>query len=111
MTRAPSKPRGPSWWRRPLGRPATLALAFVICLAPAWLFADLLENYFIYGDDWEYIAGSRTFARMVENLFTPHNVHVVPVWRLVSWVCVALAGGLTGLQKVLPMQAYGALAA
>jgi hypothetical protein len=100
-----------SWVRRPLGRPATVALALLVCLAPAWLFADPLESYYIYGDDWEFLTSSRTFSRTMENLLTPHNVHIVPVWRLVSWTVVARAGRLANLQPTLAATAYGTLAA
>jgi hypothetical protein len=111
MTKDTPQSRLRSWGRRPLGRGATLALAMAICLAPAWLFFDRLESYFVYGDDWEYVASSRTFARAIENLFRPHNVHVVPVWRLVSWLVVAIAGRLERVQEVMAGASYAALAA
>ncbi|MBX6315065.1 MAG: hypothetical protein IRY99_19445 [Isosphaeraceae bacterium] len=100
-----------AWIGRPLGRWAVLALGLWVCLVPAWLFADPLENYYVYGDDWEFIASSRTFARAFENLWTPHNVHIVPAWRLWSALIVALAGRLADLQAVLAGASYAMLAA
>src|SRR5262249_2959685 len=100
-----------AWGRRPLGRWAIAILGLWICLVPAWLCADLLEGYWIYGDDWEYVASSRTFLRAIENLLRPHNVHIVPVWRIVSWSVVALAGKLEHLQKAMAAAAYGTVAA
>ena len=96
---------------RPVGRPGVALLGLVVCLVPAWLFLDPLTSYWIYGDDWEYLASSRTLSRMVENLFTPHNVHVVPVWRFVSWVVVASAGSLAKLPEHMALASYACLVA
>src|SRR5262249_13851834 len=100
--------------RLPLGRRATAALALAVCLVPAWLFADPLQYYWVYGDDWEYVASSRTFSRAIEHMFAPHNVHVVPVWRIVSpggAGVVAAARRLSGLQPALAAAAYGTFTA
>ncbi len=99
-----------SWLRRPVGRRTTLVVALLACLAPAYLFADPLRNTWIRGDDWEYVASSRTFDRALANLFRPHNVHVVPVWRLVSWGVVASAGRLVDVRPALAAAAYAVLA-
>jgi hypothetical protein len=96
---------------RVVSRPGVALVGLAVCLVPAWLFLDPLESYWIYGDDWEYVASSRTWSRMVANLFTPHNVHVVPVWRFVSWAAAASAGGLERLPDQLALFAYACLVA
>jgi hypothetical protein len=94
------------WWSRPLRRAGLVALVAVVCLVPAWLFADPLAYYSVYGDDWEFVASSRTFARAWENLWKPHNVHVVPAWRLWTAVVVAGAGRLQDIQPWLAGASY-----
>ena len=100
-----------TWRRRPLGRAGAAACAAAIVLMPAWLFADALANYRLYGDDFAYLGESRTFARTIENLFAPHNAHVVPAWRLLTWGTLAAVGGVGSIPPVLAAMAYGALAA
>src|SRR5262249_347844 len=41
----------------------------------------------------------------------PHNTHIVPAWRLVTWALVACAGNLQGLPYVLAVASYGILVA
>lgn len=99
------------WWGRPLGRVATAALVFAACLAPAWLLSDSLATSRVYGDDFEYVGTSRTFPRALANLFTPHNVHIVPAWRIITATVLALAGDLAHVQQALAGAAYAILAA
>src|SRR4051812_1276193 len=104
------------WGRRPLGVRARVGLAFFLCLVPAWLFADLLSNYRLetdglFDDDGLFIAASRTWSRTRASLFVPHNSHVVPAWRVLTWVLVALAGRLADMPDVLAMASYGILVA
>jgi hypothetical protein len=98
-------------WSRPLGPAATAGLVAWTCLVPAWMLADSLLTYRLYGDDFEYVGTSRTFGRAVVNLFTPHNVHIVPAWRLLTAAVVACAGSLSRLQGALAVASYGILAA
>jgi hypothetical protein len=98
-----------SWIHRPVGLLGTAVLVVLICLAPLWLFGDALRYYRLHSDDFPYLAGSRTFQRTLANLFTPHNTHIVPAWRLLTWVLVACAGRLAGLQVVLARASYLAL--
>ncbi len=100
-----------NWMQHPLGRIATTALALLVVLVPAWLFADPLRTYRLYSDDFAYLAGSRTFDRAWANLFRPHNTHIVPSWRLLTWVVMALAGKLANLPATLAAVSYGTLAA
>ncbi|MDB5353024.1 MAG: hypothetical protein JWN86_4271 [Planctomycetota bacterium] len=87
--------------RRSTGRGVVLALTVLILAAPGWLFADSLESYRIQGDDFSFVGASRDFARALENLFVPHNAHIVPVWRLLTWALVASAGSLANVPRVL----------
>jgi hypothetical protein len=100
-----------AWSKRPVGRPTILAVALLSCLASGWLFADALTNNWVRGDDWEYIASSRTLDRTIANLLTPHNVHVVPVWRLVTWGVIASAGRLVDVRPALARAAFAVLVA
>jgi hypothetical protein len=67
--------------------------------------------YRLYSDDFAYVSASRTFFRASANLFVPHNTHIVPAWRMVTWALVASAGSLAKLPEVLAIAAYGILVA
>ncbi|HEV3120796.1 MAG TPA: hypothetical protein VGY53_02785, partial [Isosphaeraceae bacterium] len=97
--------------KMPLGRVGTCLVGFAVCLAPAWMFADTLQNYRLHSDDFAYLAGSRTLNRALAALFQPHNTHIVPAWRLLTWALVACAGSLSNLQPVFAGAAYGILVA
>lgn len=100
-----------NWFLRPVAGWITVAASLFLLFAPAWLFGDLLANYRLYSDDFAYVGASRTLNRAFANLFEPHNTHIVPCWRLLTWALVALAGRLANLQVVLAGAAYGILAA
>jgi hypothetical protein len=101
---------GPSpWIDRPVGRVPTLILVILLCAAPAWLMADALRSAIVLGDDFAYLSASRTWARCVANLGTPHNVHVAPLFRLWTFGLVWLAGRLDRLPTVLVLASYAAL--
>ena len=91
---------------RPAGRFTVVLLALLIVVAPAWLFADSLRYYRVQGDDFAYVGSSRTFARAVDHLFMPHNAHIVPAWRLLTWVFVASAGSIANLPRVLGLATF-----
>lgn len=96
---------------RPAGRPIVVALAAVAVFAPAYLFADPLSTYRLHSDDFAYLGASRSFSKAVSNLFIPHNTHVVPAWRMLTWVVMATAGRLGNLQTVLAGCSYAILVA
>jgi hypothetical protein len=96
----------------------------VIVTAPAYLFFDPVvifqrghvarsptAIFRLYGDDFAYVTASRTLPRAVSNLFVPHNTHIVPAWRLLTWTLVAWAGSLEQLPAVLAEASYGILVA
>ena len=99
------------WFARPLGRGPTLLVGALILLGPAWLFRDVIGNYRLFSDDFEYVSASRTFDRATANLFVPHNAHVVPSWRLLTWALTAWAGRLSALQGVFNFAAVAILLA
>ncbi len=102
---SPAKP----WHARPAGRPIALGLAAIILVVPAGLFWDSLVNYRLHSDDFAYVAASRNFPRACSNLFVPHNTHIVPAWRLLTWCMSAAAGSLANLQPVLAIASYSIL--
>src|SRR5262245_33400472 len=83
---------GPArWWRRPAGRSGTALVVFGIVAAGFWMIFDPFDYicrdpvryYRLHSDDFAYIAGSRDLSRTLENLYVPHNTHIVPAWRIV----------------------------
>jgi hypothetical protein len=89
----------------------TAIAVLAVCAAPAWLFLDPLTHYRLQTDDFAYVGASRTWARTVGNLLVPHNTHVVPAWRIVSYGVVAAAGKLVRLPDVMAPVSYGILVA
>jgi hypothetical protein len=94
---------------RPVGRLAIVLLSILILAAPAWLFADSLSYYRVQGDDFAYIGSSRTLQRTFENLFVPHNAHIVPSWRLLTWGFVACSGTIANLPTVVGRATFAVL--
>ena len=43
------------------------------------------------------------------NLFEPHNTHIVPAWRFLTWVLVACAGNLERVPAAFAMASYSIL--
>jgi hypothetical protein len=101
-----------------------ILLVALIAAAPWVLFFDPIAGfrrahiprdpsaiYRLYSDDFAYVAASRTLPRTLANLFVPHNTHIVPAWRLLTWAVVAWSGSLVKLPAVLAQAAYGILVA
>ena len=70
-----------------------------------------LSFYRLFSDDVAYVASSRNWQRTVSNLFVPHNTHVVPAWRLLTWALMAWAGNLERVPEVLAIASYSILVA
>ena len=92
---------------RPAGRPVAILLAIVALAAPAWLFADALEFRRLRLDDFAFLGASRTLRKAVANLFVPHNAHIVPAWRLLTWAIGAMAGSLRDAPRALEYASIG----
>jgi hypothetical protein len=111
--------------QRPVGRVGLAIMTVVLATAPGVLFfhpadfpprrqhvdRDPLKIYLLYSDDIAYVSASRTFSSTVSNLFVPHNTHVVPAWRLLTWALVVSAGSLGRLPQVLAVATYSILVA
>ncbi|MDG3006721.1 hypothetical protein [Paludisphaera mucosa] len=113
-----------SWLRGPLGRWGRAALVLAILTAPWVLFfnpvapfanghipRDPVRIYRVYSDDFAFVSASRDFSRTVGNLFSPHNTHIVPAWRVLTWFLAACAGSLERVPDVLAVASYAILAA
>ena len=72
---------------------------------------DPLESYRLLSDDFAYVSGSRTLERTLENLFVPHNTHIVPAWRLLTWALVSASGKLSRIPETLAVASYAILVA
>jgi hypothetical protein len=111
--------------KRPVGRLGLAILTLAIASAPAILFFDPIDIwpgrghiardaigiYRLWSDDVAYVASSRNWQRTVSNLFVPHNTHIVPAWRLLTWALVACSGNLERLPAVLAIASYSILVA
>jgi hypothetical protein len=113
----------PESLRRPVGRRVLAIVILAIAAAPALLFFDTFDIlpgrghiarqpmafYRLFSDDVAYVASSRNWERTVSNLFTPHNTHIVPAWRITTWALVRCAGNLERVPAVLAIASYSIL--
>ncbi|MFI5457414.1 MAG: hypothetical protein ACHRXM_18375, partial [Isosphaerales bacterium] len=111
--------------RRPVGRLGLAITVLVLATAPAFLFFDPVDFiprrghvpreplgiYTLFSDDVAYVSGSRTWPRTLSNLFVPHNTHIVPAWRVLTWALVTAAGRLERVPDVLAVASYAILVA
>jgi hypothetical protein len=79
----------------------TVLLGLAICAAPAWFWGRAWSSYFLHLDDFVYLAASRSGQALMANLFRPHNAHVVPFFRVETYLLAASAGKLQGIPAVL----------
>ena len=91
---------------RQAGRWVLLSLLAVILVTPAWMLLDELGCFALLGDDFAYIAYSRQWPITWRNLLTPHNTHIVPIFRIWTFGLVALAGHLENLPTVFAAASY-----
>lgn len=112
MNQSPRVPQAqPAWADRSAGWALTLVVVAALGIAPAWLMYDRLDGFSLKLDDFVYLAQSRTGQALREHLMTPHNAHVVPLFRLWTYGLVTANGGLTRLQDVFLFASYGVLIA
>jgi hypothetical protein len=118
--RSPAFGRALESLQKPVGRTGLGVLILVLAAAPYVLFFDPFDvrpwrahiareprdTYLLFSDDVAYAAGSRTWARTLSNLLVPHNTHIVPAWRVVTWALVCCAGSLERLPAVLAVASY-----
>jgi hypothetical protein len=111
--------------RTTVGRAGALVLSIFIASAPYILFFDpfdywplrahvargALGIYLLFSDDIAYVSAARTWQRTVASLFEPHNTHIVPAWRALTFALVTAAGSLERLPVVLAVASYSILIA
>lgn len=108
---APKARRWVNWLDRPAGVLVGLVVLAVILAAPWWVLADEMHKFALFGDDFAYIAESRTGHTTVANLLVPHNTHIVPLFRVWTFALVAAAGNLSNLPAVFCAATYFGLVA
>jgi hypothetical protein len=84
----------------------TVGLGLGICVAPLLLWGQALRSYFLKLDDFYYLAESRSGSALLLNLFKPHNAHVVPLFRLETYLLTRLAGTLERTPEVFGLACY-----
>lgn len=87
----------------------SIVVGLVVCAGPLWLWGVPLRGFFLKGDDFVYIARSRTPAALREYLLRPHNGHVVPLFRLETHALARLAGSLEAMPTMLCWASYATL--
>ena len=110
--------------KQPVGRVGVVFLTLFITAAPYFLFFDPadwpgrkhvarepMSFYPLFSDDIAYVSASRNWERTVSNLFEPHNTHIVPAWRILTWALVQIAGNLERLPEVFSVVSYSILIA
>jgi hypothetical protein len=107
------------------GRALVAALSVFIAMAPYILFFDPVDYwplrahvareplgmYLLFSDDVAYVSAARNWHQTLASLFEPHNTHIVPAWRVLTFALVTLAGSLERLPVVLAMASYSILIA
>jgi hypothetical protein len=71
--------------------------------------ADSLRTFVLLGDDFAYLAESRTWPRLIGSLGKPHNAHIVPLFRTWTYTLITIAGRLENLPPVVGAASYGVL--
>lgn len=110
LSRQPVMPRLRSWSCEPVGVSVIAALAILILAASAWLMADDFRSFALNDDDFVYIAYSRDWPTTWANLMTPCSTHIVPLYRLGTWVLVAASGRLRDMPAAFGAASYLGLA-
>ncbi|MDX2038065.1 MAG: hypothetical protein SFX72_15560 [Isosphaeraceae bacterium] len=87
-----------------------MAWAALVVLA-AWFVWDDWETYSLFGDDFIYISEALDRDRLLSHLMEPHNTHIVPLFRLWTWLWTSAAGSLSGLVDAFRAASFFALAA
>jgi hypothetical protein len=102
-----------------------VALAILFAMGPYVLFFDPVDYwplrahvareplglYLLFSDDVAYVSAARNWQLTLSSLFEPHNTHIVPAWRVLTFALVSLAGSLERLPSVLAVASYSILIA
>lgn len=109
--------------RTPVGRTGVALLSLFIAAAPYILFFDPvdwwplrphvvrepLSIYLLFSDDIAYVSAAHNWQQTIAHLFEPHNTHIVPAWRLITFALVRAAGNLERLPTVFAFASYSIL--
>ena len=95
-----------AWLDRPAGLLPVCLFVLLVLAAPAWLLQDQLRHFSMISDDFAYVGEARNETRLIENLLKPRNTHIVPLFRLWTFVLVRAAGRLSNLPACLGIAAY-----
>ncbi len=98
-----------AWLARPSWRPVILGLAAVILGLPAYLLWDQLLYFHLRDDDFAFLIDCRMGREPFANLWTPHNAHVVPLFRLLTAGLARGAGSAGNVAATLGLATYAAL--
>jgi hypothetical protein len=79
----------------------TIVLGVGICAISYGLWRFPLRWFFLKLDDFDYLGRGRTVAALGRHLFTPHNGHIVPLFRLQTHILGRIARSLEALPVVL----------
>ena len=111
--------------RRNVGRLGVVIMTLFVAAGPYILFFDPvdywplrahvarepLSSYLVFSDDVAYVSASRNWQRTLSNMFEPHNTHIVPAWRVLTWALSTAAGSLERLPETLAVASYSILIA
>jgi hypothetical protein len=100
------RPHLAPWWEAPAPWWIVALLACAILAGPAWMLEDELRYFHLFGDDFAYIADSRTLPATWHHLLEPHNTHVVPLFRIWTFVLSVAAGRLADMPCVFAIASY-----
>ena len=81
-------------------------LALVLLALPAYLFWDQLAYPSLQGDDFAFLAESKSGAEPTAHLLAPHNAHVVPLFRMLTAGLAASATSPGGIASRLQWATY-----
>jgi hypothetical protein len=95
-----------AWLDRGAGTWQVLLFILAVIALPRWLLRDQLDYAVLSGDDFAYAADARDWQRVLSNLFTPHNTHIVPLFRLWTFALSEAAGRLSRLPEALSWGSY-----
>jgi hypothetical protein len=86
-----------------------MALAALACLAAVALDGPNLLRPMLWLDDFDIVKESWTWERTAAALWVPQNEHAMPLGRLLTYALVRVAGGPTGLPRVIALMGPVAL--
>lgn len=99
-------PRGDRFAPARLERGLLRLLGLGVLLAPAILWREALVLPLLRLDDFVYLAQSRDPKTLAAHLATPHNAHVVPLFRLETFLATQVGGCLQAIPSALTAMTF-----